>query len=174
MTRPRAGTPHESCGPARWLALARRSSCGAPRSMEAFGRLHDLLDELEHFDPAVAPEAQAADELFGRLVKLSPSAQVARVTDDLRHQQWGGSPRRFSDRLGSYGVPILRPPTTGPRWAPHAPTPCGARPGGRPRRRGGRGRGWSRRRRGRAPGRPLRRRAGRGGSRRRGPRSARA
>lgn len=59
------------------------------RCMESFEKLHDLLDELEHFDPAVASELLTADELLAKLVPLSPRAQVARVTDDLRYQQWG-------------------------------------------------------------------------------------
>jgi hypothetical protein len=60
-----------------------------PECMAAFDRLYEILDELEHFDPVVVPEASTADELFNRLDTLGVAEAVARVTDDLAYQQWG-------------------------------------------------------------------------------------
>jgi len=60
-----------------------------PRCMDSFAKLHEILDELEHFDPAVASEVLTAEELFGRLTRLSVSEQLARITDDVRYRQWG-------------------------------------------------------------------------------------
>jgi tetratricopeptide (TPR) repeat protein len=60
-----------------------------PTCAASFAKLVEILDELEHFDPAVAAEVLSAEELFGRLITLRPKEQLARVTDDLRYQQWG-------------------------------------------------------------------------------------
>jgi tetratricopeptide (TPR) repeat protein len=57
--------------------------------MEAFEKLHQILDELEHFEPAVASEALRAEELVSKLVRLPLAKQLARVTDDIAYQQWG-------------------------------------------------------------------------------------
>jgi tetratricopeptide (TPR) repeat protein len=60
-----------------------------PRCMDSFEKLHEILEELEHFDPAVASEALRAEELFRQLSRLPASEQLARVTDDIRFHQWG-------------------------------------------------------------------------------------
>lgn len=60
-----------------------------PRCMASFARLHERVERLEHFDPSVAPELLAAEELIAKLEPLPLAARVARVTDDLRYQQWG-------------------------------------------------------------------------------------
>jgi tetratricopeptide (TPR) repeat protein len=60
-----------------------------PTCAASFAKLVEILDELEHFDPAVAAEVLSAEELFGRLTTLRVTEQLARVTDDLRYQQWG-------------------------------------------------------------------------------------
>lgn len=60
-----------------------------PTCAASFAKLVEILDELEHFDPAVAAEVLSAEELFGRLTPLRIAEQLARVTDDLRYQQWG-------------------------------------------------------------------------------------
>lgn len=64
-----------------------------PTCAASFTKLHDILDELEHFDPAVASEVLSAEEMFGKLLRLSVAEQIARVTDDIRYQQWGLSHR---------------------------------------------------------------------------------
>lgn len=63
------------------------SGCSA--CMESLARLHETVEGLEHFDPVVAPELLSAAELAGKLEALTPGARIARVTDDLRYQQWG-------------------------------------------------------------------------------------
>ncbi len=60
-----------------------------PRCMEAFEKLHRILEELEHFDPVVASEALRAEELLSKLVRLPVAQQLARVTDDIAYQQLG-------------------------------------------------------------------------------------
>jgi hypothetical protein len=57
--------------------------------MESLARLHEAVEGLEHFDPGLAPELLSAEELAGKLEGLSLQAKIARVTDDLRYQQWG-------------------------------------------------------------------------------------
>jgi hypothetical protein len=49
-----------------------------PTCMESFEKLHEILDELEHFDPAVASEILQAAELFGRICRLPLAEQIAR------------------------------------------------------------------------------------------------
>lgn len=98
------------CSPARedlrsWLAAVEQcADCRAaldaapieadevvecPNCTAAFGKLVEILEGLEHFDPAVAAEVLAAEELYGKLLKLSPAEQLARVTDSMEYQQWG-------------------------------------------------------------------------------------
>lgn len=60
-----------------------------PTCLESFTRLHELVEELEHYDPAVAPEILTADELLAKLAPLPLPDKVARVRGDLRYQQWG-------------------------------------------------------------------------------------
>lgn len=67
------------------------------RCMDSFAKLHEILDELEHYDPAVASEAWTAEELFGKLVRLAVTDQVVRVTGDARHWQWGLTQRFLHD-----------------------------------------------------------------------------
>lgn len=60
-----------------------------PACMESFAALHDLVEGLEHFDPSVGTEILTAEELSAKLDRLPLTARLARVTDDLRYQQWG-------------------------------------------------------------------------------------
>ncbi len=64
-------------------------SIDCPRCMEELERVYALIDDLEHFDPAIAPEVLAADELFTKLARLTPPERLARVTEDVRYRQWG-------------------------------------------------------------------------------------
>jgi tetratricopeptide (TPR) repeat protein len=71
------------------VPIDREEVVNCPRCMDAFAKLHELLDELEHFDPGVASEVLTAEELFGKLAKREVPEQLARVTEDIRYQQWG-------------------------------------------------------------------------------------
>lgn len=71
------------------IPIDRDEVLNCPRCMDAFAKLHEILEELEHFEPGVASEVLAAEELFGKLAKLEVAERLARVTDDLRYQQWG-------------------------------------------------------------------------------------
>lgn len=68
-----------------------------PSCLESLRRLHEAVEGLEHFDPAVAPELLSAEELSTKLGGLPLAARIARVTDDLRYQQWGLAQRLLSD-----------------------------------------------------------------------------
>lgn len=60
-----------------------------PRCMEELDRVYALVDDLEHFDPAITPEVLAADELYAKLAHLTAAERLARVTEDPRYRQWG-------------------------------------------------------------------------------------
>ncbi len=79
----------ESCRQALESPLLSDEILSCPTCMESYARLHEIVERLEHFDPAVAPELLAAEELAAKLEPLPLTGRVARVTDDLRYQQWG-------------------------------------------------------------------------------------
>ncbi|HSL83744.1 MAG TPA: hypothetical protein VLF66_13295 [Thermoanaerobaculia bacterium] len=106
------------CGPSRrdlgaWLAAVRecpgcREALEAipieseevvhcRRCMAAFDKLHEVLDELEHFDPGVASEVPVAKKLVRSLAKLEVSEQLARVREDLRYRQWALAQRLLGE-----------------------------------------------------------------------------
>lgn len=67
----------------------REDTLACPACVATLTRLHETVEGMEHFDPAVVPELLSAEELASKLDRLSLQAKVARVTDDLRYQQWG-------------------------------------------------------------------------------------
>jgi hypothetical protein len=79
----------EDCRATLETSLLSEESLNCPACMESFAKLHELVEGLEHFDPAVVSEILAAEELATKLDRLALPAKVARVTDDLRYQQWG-------------------------------------------------------------------------------------
>lgn len=71
------------------IPIDRDDLLNCPGCLDALARLHGILDEVEHFDPAVASEVLVAEELFRKLETLEVPEQLARVTGELRYQQWG-------------------------------------------------------------------------------------
>lgn len=103
-----------------------------PRCMGALETMHGLLDELEHFEPAVASEVPAAEALYGDLVRLEVPEQLARVTEDGRcrrwalaqrflaaaREAWSADPRVGNDRaaVAVAVADLLDPVTYHPQW----------------------------------------------------------
>lgn len=79
----------EDCRTALETSLLSEEAMNCPTCMESFAKLHELVEGLEHFDPAVAAEILTAEELSAKLAPMPLAAKIARVTDDLRYQQWG-------------------------------------------------------------------------------------
>ena len=90
--------------PAAWVAVAadcedcRRAIDSSPVTddillcsgcLASLSQLYEMVEDLEHFDPSVAPEILTAKELAFKLAPLPVEDRVARVRDDLRYQQWG-------------------------------------------------------------------------------------
>ncbi|HSL83312.1 MAG TPA: helix-turn-helix transcriptional regulator [Thermoanaerobaculia bacterium] len=100
--------------------------------MGAFETMHGLQEELEDVDPVVASEVEAAEELYGELVRLEVPEQLARVKDAVRYRQaalaqrflsaareaWNGDPRLAHDRaaVGAAVADLLDPATYHPQW----------------------------------------------------------
>lgn len=79
----------ERCRATLESSLLSQELLNCPTCMESFAELHELVEGLEHFDPFVASEILAAEELSAKLDRLSLPAKIALVTDDRRYQQWG-------------------------------------------------------------------------------------
>ena len=56
---------------------------------ESLDFLWALLDDLEHFEPAVARELPRAERFLEELSRLPPAEQVLEVTSGPRYQEWG-------------------------------------------------------------------------------------
>ena len=56
---------------------------------ESLDFLWALLDDLEHFEPAVARELPRAERFLDELSRLPPAEQVLEVTSGPRYQEWG-------------------------------------------------------------------------------------
>jgi hypothetical protein len=84
-----AATACEDCRQAIEASPLTEDVLNCPACLESFTRLHELVEELEHYDPSVAPEILTADELSAKLAPMALPAKVARVRDDMRYQQWG-------------------------------------------------------------------------------------
>jgi len=79
----------EDCSSSLETALLDEEHLNCPSCMESFTQLHELVEGLEHFDPALASEILSAQELFAKLDRLPLNARIGRVTDDPRYHQWG-------------------------------------------------------------------------------------
>lgn len=77
------------CRNALESSLLTDEDLSCPTCLETLSQLHETVEGLEHFDPVVAPELLSAEELATKLNGLTLQARIARVTDDLRYQQWG-------------------------------------------------------------------------------------
>lgn len=78
----------EDCRHALEASPLSEEALNCPTCMESFTRLHELVEELEHFDPSVVPEILTAEDLAAKLAPLALEDRVARVRDDPRYQQW--------------------------------------------------------------------------------------
>lgn len=128
-----SATACEDCRKALDASPLTEDVLNCPTCMESFTRLHQMVEELEHFDPSVAPEILTAVELFAKLDSLRLEDKVARVRDDLRYQQWGLAQRLltaawelwFTDRERAHEHAVVAaavadridPETYHPRWA---------------------------------------------------------
>ena len=59
-----------------------------PRCLGTLRILHERLDSLEYFDPAVVAELAVSEELFQELTSLDPRAQRAAAGTDERYHSW--------------------------------------------------------------------------------------
>lgn len=84
-----SATGCEDCRQALEASPLTEDVLNCPTCLESFTRLHEMVEEMEHYDPSVAPEILTADELLGKLAPMPLADKVARVRDDVRYQQWG-------------------------------------------------------------------------------------
>jgi tetratricopeptide (TPR) repeat protein len=68
-----------------------------PQCMAACDELDEILDALEHFDPAVAAESFETDAPYEALVALPVTAQASHIATDSSFRTWGLCQRFLSD-----------------------------------------------------------------------------
>jgi len=64
--------------------------------------VYDLVDEAEHYEPAVVWELQRSDRFMEELAALPAPDQVTRVRAEPTYQQWGFAQRLLFDAQGSW------------------------------------------------------------------------
>ena len=73
-----------------------------PDCREALDVVFDLVDEAEHFEPAVIWELQRAEERWAELAGLPQEDRVARVRSERRFHEWGFVQKLLRDARGAW------------------------------------------------------------------------
>lgn len=82
--------------------LADQEFLGCPVCLDALSVVYDLVDEAEHYEPAVVWELQRADRFLDELAPLDHDERVTRVRAEPTYQQWGFAQRLLSDARAAW------------------------------------------------------------------------